>query len=164
MSKIKTYFRPFYSETPPILGENGNTKPNSITSMEFVEIGGIQQWIMIRGHDLNNPLLLLLHGGPGSAESPLAYKFQRDLEKSFIVVNWDQRGGGKSYFKKIPIESMNIEQFITDTHDLIQMLKKRFDKEKIYLVGHSWGSMLGTLVVQRYPELFYKVRFARPLH
>ncbi|MFX0175184.1 MAG: alpha/beta fold hydrolase [Candidatus Hodarchaeota archaeon] len=155
MSKFRDFFRPFYSETPPILGEDGNEKPNSITSMEFIKLGGIEQWIIIRSHNINNPLLLLLHGGPGSVESPLSYKFQRELEKSFIVVNWDQRGGGKSYSKKISKESMNIEQFITDAHDLIQLLKKRFKKEKIYIVGHSWGSILGTLLVQHYPELFY---------
>jgi len=155
MSRLKTYFRPFYSETPPILNEDGTEKPNSIASMEFVKLGGIDQWIIIRSHNLNNPLLLLLHGGPGTTESPLAYKFQRELEKYFIVVNWDQRGGGKSYSKKIPRESMNVEQFVSDTYDLILFLKKRLNKEKIYLVGHSWGSMLGILMTQRYPELFY---------
>ena len=155
MSKLKNFLKPFYSETSPILNENGTERLNSIASMEFVKLGGINQWILIRSHNVNNPLILLLHGGPGSVESPLAYKYQRELEKHFIVVNWDQRGAGKSYSKNIPRESMNVEQFVSDTYNLILLLKKRFNKEKIYLVGHSWGSMLGTLVVQRYPELFY---------
>jgi pimeloyl-ACP methyl ester carboxylesterase len=155
LPKIKEFFRAFYSETPPILGEDGNKKPDSITSMEFIELGGIDQAILIRSHNIINPLMLFLHGGPGSVESPLVHKFQREIEKHFLVVNWDQRGGGKSYSKKIPKDSMNIEQIISDTHDLIELLKERFKKDKIFLVGHSWGSMLGTLVVQRYPELFY---------
>ncbi|MFW9939384.1 MAG: alpha/beta fold hydrolase, partial [Candidatus Thorarchaeota archaeon] len=155
MSRLKNFFRLFHSKTAPILNEDGTEKPNSIASMEFVKLGEIDQWILIRSHNLDNPLLLLLHGGPGSADSPLAYKFQSELEEHFIVVNYDQRGAGKSYSKKIPKESMNVEQFVSDTYNLINLLKKRFNKEKIYLVGHSWGSMLGTLLVQRYPELFY---------
>jgi len=124
-----------------------------IDSLEKITLGGIEQWILIRGWDKSNPVVLFLHGGPGSIEGPFAYKFQRDLEKHFIVVNWDQRGAGKSYSRKIPKESMNIEQFILDTHELIQFLLHRFNQKKLYLVGHSWGSILGTLVVSRYPEL-----------
>ena len=145
--------RMFYSRTPKIKDSNGNIKPNSVASLEKVQIGGIDQWIIIRGHDKNNPILLFLHGGPGSSEGPFTYKYQRDLEKHYIVVNWDQRGAGKSYSKKIPKTSMNIEQFILDSHELIRLLLNRFNKKKLYLVGHSWGSILGTLVVSRYPEL-----------
>ncbi len=145
--------RMFSSKTPKIKDIDGKIKPNSVASLESVQIGGINQWIIIRGHDKNNPILLFLHGGPGSIEGPFAYKFQRDLEKHFIVVNWDQRGAGKSYSKKIPKESMKIEQFILDTHELIQLLLTRFNKKNLYLVGHSWGTILGTLVVSRYPEL-----------
>ena len=143
----------FYSKTPKIKDESGEVKPNSVTSLEKVLIGGIDQSVLIRGHDKGNPILLFLHGGPGSIEAPFAYKFQRDLEEHFIIVNWDQRGAGKSYSKKIPKESMTIEQFILDAHELIQLLLNRFNQKKLFLVGHSWGSILGTLVVSRYPEL-----------
>jgi len=143
----------FYSKTPKIKDDNGKIKPNSVASLESVKIGGIDQWIIIRGHDKSNPILLFLHGGPGSIEGPFAYKFQRDLEEHFIVVNWDQRGAGKSYSRKIPKDTMTIEQFILDTHELIELLLNRFNKKKLYLVGHSWGSTLGALVVSRYPEL-----------
>ncbi|MFX1443685.1 MAG: alpha/beta fold hydrolase [Promethearchaeota archaeon] len=145
--------RIFYSRTPRIKDSSGNIKSNSVTSLEKVKIGGMDQWIIIRGHDKGNPILLFLHGGPGSTEGPFAYKFQRGLEEHFIVVNWDQRGAGKSYSRRIPKESMNIEQFILDTHELIQLLLNRFNKKKLFLIGHSWGSILGTLVVSRYPEL-----------
>lgn len=147
--------RMFYSRTPKIKDVNGKIKENSVASLEKVKIGGFYQWIIIRGHDIGNPILLFLHGGPGSAESAFAYKFQRDLEEHFIMVNWDQRGAGKSYSRKIPKDSMTIEQFILDTHEIMQLLLNRFNQEKLYLVGHSWGSILGTLVVSRYPELIH---------
>jgi pimeloyl-ACP methyl ester carboxylesterase len=149
------FFSLFYSKTPKIKDAKGNIKLNSIASLEKIMIGGKNQCILIRGHNVNNPLLLLLHGGPGTAEMPLAHRFERDLEKHFTIVNWDQRGAGKSFSRKIPKESMNVKQFISDTHELVLMLKERFNKEKLYLVGHSWGSQLGSLVVHRFPEHFY---------
>jgi len=149
------FFSLFYSKTPKIKDSTGNIKPNSIASLEEIELGGLKQHILIRGHDVNNPLLLFLHGGPGTAVIALAHRFDRELEKHFVIVNWDQRGAGKSFSRKIPKKTMNVEQFISDTHDLILNLKERFKKEKIYLVGHSWGSHLGSLVVDRFPKHFY---------
>lgn len=149
------FFSLFYSKTPKIKGSNGQVKPNSIASLEKVRIGGLSQSLLIRGHDTSNPLLLMLHGGPGVPDMPLAYKFNRTLEEHFIVVNWDQRGAGKSFSKKIPKESMTINQFISDGHELIQYLLTRFQKNKIYLLGHSWGTILGLLLIDRYPDLFY---------
>jgi len=148
-------YRIFYSKTPIIKDEKGKPKTNSIATLEKVRIGGINQCVLIRGHDVNNPILLFLHGGPGSAQIGIAYKFQRKFEKYFTVVQWDQRGAGKSFSFKIPKQSMNIEQFIIDSNELIEQLKKRFGKDKIFLVGHSWGSALGMLLIQRYPENFH---------
>lgn len=152
---MKSFFRIFYSKTPKIKDSNGKFKPDSVASLEKISLGGFDQWILIRGHSINNPVLLFLHGGPGSVEGPFAYKFESELEKYFIFVNWDQRGAGKSYSKKMLKTDITIENYISDTHELVLYLKKRFQKEKIYLVGHSWGSILGMLVVQRYPDLFY---------
>ena len=152
---MKSFLRLFSSKTPQIKDSEGNVKPNSIASLEKVQLGGLDQWIIIRSHDITNPILLFLHGGPGSVEGPLAYKFESELEKYFVFVNWDQRGAGKSYSKKIPKESMNIEQFISDTVELINILRSKFNQKKIFIVGHSWGSILGLSIVQRYPELFY---------
>jgi pimeloyl-ACP methyl ester carboxylesterase len=100
-------------------------------------------------------VLLFLHGGPGSPETPVVAHFNKDLEKHFVVVNWDQRGAGKSFSKKIPDESFTIDQLIEDTHQLVTWLKQRFDQEKIFMVGHSWGSALGMYVVEQYPEDFH---------
>jgi len=129
--------------------------PNSIASLEKVQLGGIEQWILIRGTDRSNPVLLFLHGGPGAAEMTTEHYFGTELEKHFVVVMWDQRGAGKSYSSKIPEKTMTIDQFVSDGHELTLVLKKRFSAEKIYLMGHSWGTILGTLLVQKYPEDYY---------
>jgi metal-dependent hydrolase (beta-lactamase superfamily II)/pimeloyl-ACP methyl ester carboxylesterase len=143
------------SRTPSIRGDYFKIIPESVASLEQVEIGGWNQTILIRGKDTSNPILLFLHGGPGMPMMYLSHEFQKPLEERFIVVHWDQRGAGKSYSKDVPVGSMHVEQFLSDTRELIQMLKERFGKEKIFLVGHSWGSYLGMLVVDRNPELFY---------
>jgi pimeloyl-ACP methyl ester carboxylesterase len=129
--------------------------PSSIASLEKIELGNIDQWISIRGKNTANPILIYLHGGPGTPVMPLFRYFQAPLENHFIVVQWEQRGAGKSFSWKIPKETMTIEQFISDLNELIEILRKRFNKEKIYLMGHSWGSVFGTYLVQRHPELFY---------
>lgn len=134
------------SRTPRIEGKN------SIASIQKVELGGIEQFILIRGKDVDNPILLFLHGGPGYPQISYARKYQRKLEESFIVVNWDQRGSGMSYSYNTPKESMNRDQFIEDTKELIEYLCKKFNKKKVYLAGHSWGSELGMYVIDKYPE------------
>ena len=122
---------------------------------QYVELGGLKQAIRIAGDDTSNPLLLLLHGGPGFTEMALFAEYNKDLEKKFIVVNWDQRGAGLSYYPNMPHSTMNLEQFVNDAHELVTWLKKTYNKEKIYVLGHSWGSVLGVNLVQRYPEDFY---------
>lgn len=134
------------SRTPQIEGDN------SIALMQKVELGGLEQSIMMRGKDTDNPILLFLHGGPGYPQISFARKYQEELEESFIVVNWDQRGSGMSYSFNIPKESMNRSQFIEDTKELIDCLCIKYQKEKVYLVGHSWGSELGLYVIDQYPE------------
>ncbi|MFA5806269.1 MAG: alpha/beta hydrolase [Melioribacteraceae bacterium] len=141
--------------TPKIVDKSGNKLPKSVSSLEEIKIGGVNQYILIRGEDKNNPLLLFLHGGPAMPAMYLAHKFQRDLEKNFVVVQWDRRCVGKSYNNEIPIESLNLEQLISDTKELVIHLTERFHKKKIYLVGHSWGTFLGMFFVKRYPEYIY---------
>jgi len=131
------------------------SSPNGIQSLEKVLLGGIQQQISIRGQDVSSPVLLFLHGGPGGAEIPLARFFDTELEEHFVVVRWDQRGAGMSYDSDIPIASLNTEQLISDAHELSRLLCERLGVEKIYLVGHSWGSALGARVASLYPDLFH---------
>lgn len=124
-----------------------------IDSIENVRLGGLEQWIQIRGRDKSKPILLFLHGGPGFPNMPFAH-LNAELERHFVVVQWDQRGAGKSYSRSIPDESMRVAQFVGDAHELVQLLLARFGARRCYLVAHSWGSLLGAQLVAQYPELF----------
>jgi pimeloyl-ACP methyl ester carboxylesterase len=123
-----------------------------IATMEKVKVGGVDQWLVLSGRDASKPGLLFLHGGPGTPETAFLHHFNRNLENHFIVVAWEQRGAGKSYAPGIPPESMTLEQFVRDAHEVTQVVKQRFGREKLYLVGHSWGAILGILTAHRYPE------------
>ncbi|WP_274364147.1 alpha/beta fold hydrolase [Paenibacillus thermotolerans] len=127
---------------------------NSISELLDVTIGGMRQWVYIRGLDKNKPVLLMLHGGPGSGQIGFVRKMQAELERHYIVVNWDQRGAGLSYSKQIPQETMNINQFVEDTLELTRYLCGRFGREQIYLLGHSWGTVIGMLAIARSPQLY----------
>lgn len=139
--------------TPAILGTDGEVLPNSIASMEKVLLGDSKQWITIRGENKNNPILLFLAGGPGGSQLAATRIELKGLEKHFVVVNWDQPGAGKSA-NAVATKDITPERYISDAHDLTEYLCKRFNKEKIYVLGESWGSVLGVWLVQRYPEKF----------
>lgn len=125
------------------------TSNGGISSVEEVNLGGVNQQILIQAEDKNKPVLLILHGGPsmpmpGVSCRGVDWVFNlsiSELMKNFIVVFWDQRGTGKSYSRKIPISSMNIEQFVSDTNELIDWLRLKYGQDKIYLSGASWGSI-----------------------
>ncbi|MCZ4695579.1 alpha/beta fold hydrolase [Ancylomarina euxinus] len=120
--------------------------------IEFVKIGGIDQVISVKGNDLSKPVLLILHGGPGYAMLPLFHMKLSELENHFIIVNWDQRGAGRSYSDDIDVSSMTLNQSISDAHELTIKLKNKFNKDKIYLLGHSWGTVLGIELIKDYPQ------------
>ncbi|WP_236507726.1 alpha/beta fold hydrolase [Tychonema sp. BBK16] len=143
-----------FASTPPILDVNSKPIPNSIAVLEKVKLGGSEEWISIRGKDLHNPVLLFLAGGPGGSQLVLEQRALAGLEERFVVVNWDQPGAGKS-FDAIDHSKLTPDRYITDAHELVLNLRQRFGKEKVYLSGQSWGSALGIMVVQRYPELFH---------
>lgn len=135
--------------TPVIRNENG------ISELKTITIGGIQQWACIRGNDKSKPILLFLHGGPGIGQIGIIRDYQQELEKHFVVVNWDQRGAGLSYTKEVTTESMTIDQMLRDTIELTRFLLKEFEQEKIYLIGHSWGTILGLLAIHKHPEYYH---------
>ncbi len=139
-------------KTPPFPGAKGETLPGSIAEIAYLRLGGLDQWVMIRGQSIANPPLILLHGGPGFTEMRLFRHFNAPLEKSFTVVNWDQRGSGKSFDRKIPKSSMTVEQFIADLDELVDAVRKRLRQDKVTIFGHSWGSALGVLYAARFPE------------
>ena len=128
---------------------------NGIETLEPVVLGEVEQWISIRGTNTENPVLLFLHGGPGGSALPKLRHYHQDLEEHFTLVNWDQRGAGKSYSSQIPEDSFTIDQFVSDTHQLTLQLMERFETEKIYLMGHSWGTVIGMKAVYQRPELYH---------
>jgi hypothetical protein len=143
-----------FASTPPILDVNGKPIPNSIAVLEKVKLGGSEEWISIRGKDSRNPVLLFLAGGPGGSQLVTARRALAGLEDRFVVVNWEQPGAGKS-FDAVDRSKLTPDRYITDTRELVLNLRQRFGKEKVYVLGESWGSALGIMVVQRYPELFH---------
>ncbi|MCC6300558.1 MAG: alpha/beta hydrolase [Anaerolineales bacterium] len=143
------------AHTPPILGADGTPLPESIASLEKVRLGGVDQWLIIRGQDVNKPVLLFLSGGPGASEAGRVLRFNSELEKHFVVVIWEQRGCGKSYPSINSKTDLTVEQYTSDIIELTDVLRKRFDEDKIYLVGHSWGTIIGVRAAQQRPDLFH---------
>ena len=131
---------------------------NGVEELLPLQVNGTTQWISVRGRDRHNPILLYLHGGPGSPTMPEAYLFQSPWEDFFTVVQWDQRGTGKTYAANDAAALANtitIDQMDADTVEVIQQLRTRYHKEKIFLLGHSWGSALGLRIAQEHPEWLY---------
>ena len=129
------------------------TSAEGIDSLEKIKLGGVDQWILIRGWKRSDPVLLLVHGGPGFPSMPFAHATAK-LEKHFLVVRWDQRGAGKSYSPTVPDSSMNMKQFVADTLELTDLLRQRFNQSRIMIGAHSWGSMIAALAVQQAPERY----------
>ncbi|AME06661.1 alpha/beta hydrolase [Bacillus siamensis] len=135
---------------------NDNFKTNKrISMLQQLLINDCEQTVMINGDDRSNPLLLFLHGGPGTPQIGYARKYQKKLEEHFTVVNWDQRGAGLSYSKDIPESSMTLDQLTADTIHLTERLCKQFGRQKVYIAGYSWGSVLALHVLQKRSDLYY---------
>lgn len=125
---------------------------NGISEIQYLTINNIKQYVLIRGKNIKNPVLLFLHGGPGASATALLRKYNSVLEDHFTMVYWDQRGAGKSYDKKMLKDEIRVAKYISDVDTLVAYLKKKFNTEKIILVGHSWGSRLGLYTIQKNPE------------
>ncbi len=141
------------ASTPAIAGPDGEPLPGSVAELTKVRLGGHDQWILVRGQSVEKPVLLWLDGGPGQSGLAFTRALFADLERDFVVVDWDQRGVGKSYPALDPPATWTLDQAVADTIELTNELRQRFDEEKIYLGGESWGTTLGVLAVQRQPEL-----------
>jgi proline iminopeptidase len=129
--------------------------PKGIDRAEAIDIGGIKQWVTIRGDDARNPVLLVLHGGPGYVELPLSWWYTRGWEEYFTVVQWDQRGAGKTYLindAKAIAPTMTPARMVQDSEELVQWLRANLHKQKIFVWGHSWGSYLGLELALHHPE------------
>jgi len=137
------------------LDRNGRPLADSISEKIWVNINGVQQGMFIESENDANPVLLVIHGGPGMPDHFLTEHYPTGLEELFTVVWWEQRGTGLSYSSDIPPDTMTVNQFVSDILAVTNYLRSRFAKEKIYLMGHSWGSFIGIQAAARAPELYY---------
>jgi pimeloyl-ACP methyl ester carboxylesterase len=136
-------------ETTRAVGGSGR-----VEDTRFVPIGGIEQWISVRGADRHNPVILVVHGGPGEAQWPAAAKYQ-PWERDFVVVQWDQRGAGRTFGRNgTQTPDVNLDRIARDGIEVAEYLCRTLDKKKIIVLGHSWGSIVAIHMVQRRPELF----------
>lgn len=131
------------------------TSSNGIASLETVTLGGKQQWVLIRGQDTSNPVLVFLHGGPGSPAISYGRFAFKPLERHFTVVTWDQLGCGKSYGADIDPQSLTFDRLFSDAHELIVLMSARFNVQRVFLLGVSWGAILGINLADTHPELLY---------
>jgi pimeloyl-ACP methyl ester carboxylesterase len=138
-------------------GDYAIRTPNGIDESRYVTIGGIEQWISIRGENRANPVILLLHGGPGDATNPWGYAGFRTWLRHFTVVQWDQRGAGRTLGRSGPgiAPTITIERMTQDGIELATLLRRDLAVDKLIVVGHSWGSILGVHMVKARPELFH---------
>jgi pimeloyl-ACP methyl ester carboxylesterase len=139
------------------MAANQKIAPGGIDVLKSVDIGGIPQWISVRGSDPRNPILLYLHGGPGAPMMAESWTYQRPWEDFFTVVQWDQRGSGKTFssaHRKLTAP-LSVDRIVADAEELIQYLRREYHQDKIFVLGHSFGSTLGVRVAQDHPEWLY---------
>ena len=132
--------------------------PNGVERLEKVRIGGIDQWVSIRGTDRRNPVVLYIHGGPGYVSIPMSWWFSRGWEEYFTIVQWDQRAAGKTHLltdAATIAPTLTREKMIADAEEMAAWARKEFGKDKIFVLGHSWGSFLGLQLAKRHPEWLY---------
>jgi pimeloyl-ACP methyl ester carboxylesterase len=141
-------------KTKPFLDETGRVLPGSISEKIHVNINGSQQGMFIKGRDVANPVLLFLHGGAGMPEYFLTQNYPTGLEDYFTVCWWDRCGAGLSYAANAPQNAMTIEQYILDTLAVTNYLRARFHKDKIFLMAHSGGSIIGIQAAAKAPNLY----------
>lgn len=140
------------------------SRDTSIDEGKYVTIGGIEQWITIKGNNIENPVILFIHGGPGSIMSPYNDNIYGEWKEEYILVNWDQRGAGRTFGRNAPNEmdenywienKLTIDQMVKDGIELAEYLTKYLNKQKIILLGTSWGSILGIKIAIARPDLFF---------
>ena len=160
-----SYFSVFPENQANVLGEKitGIKVPDQLPSDFFhlyesysVNLGGVDQWVSVRGTSLENPILLVIHGGPGSTLMGMSYTYQRPWEKNYTVVNWDQRCSGKTASISGTTSDVKLtsEMIISDALELTDYLRERYSKDKIIILGHSWGTFVGANLVKKYPDRY----------
>ena len=129
--------------------------PEAIDRTEYVTLGGVEQFVSVRGRDASNPVLIICHGGPALPALPSSWVWQRGVEDYFTIVNYDQRASGKSAANLTDDMDLSVDRYVDDLVELISWVRDEFDVEKVGVLGHSWGSILGVLLAQRRPDLLW---------
>jgi len=132
--------------------------PGGVQDAYKTRIGGIDQWISVRGQERANPMILFVHGGPASPITPTAWQFQRPIEEYFTVANYDQRGAGKTYGETDPAlvgDTIRIARYVDDLIEVADHLRRRYGKQKLVLMAHSWGTVISMAAVLKRPDLFH---------
>jgi len=129
----------------------GRVVPGSVALMTDESIGGVPQQLWFRGVTTSAPALILLHGGPGASEAALFRRYNAELERHFLVVYWEQRGAGRSLTPAVTPASMSVDQFVADLDAVVDLVRRRFHKDRVVLLGHSWGTAIGLLYAERFP-------------
>jgi pimeloyl-ACP methyl ester carboxylesterase len=148
-----------YAQARAIIEDLGRIPaPTGVQESYKTRIGGVEQWLNVRGQDRDNPMILFVHGGPASPATPTLWQFQRPIEEYFTVANWDQRASGKSYGETAPekvADTIRIARYVDDAIEVAEHLKARYGKRKLILMGHSWGSIIGLHAALKRPDLFH---------
>lgn len=125
---------------------------NGIQESEYIDIGGMKQYIQIRGENTDNPVMIFIHGGPAGPMGYVSAYYQKNLESELTIINYDQRGCGRTYYANEPEAKVNIDMLVDDLNVIVEYAKERFGKENVIIAGHSWGTVIGSIYVQKYPE------------
>jgi pimeloyl-ACP methyl ester carboxylesterase len=148
-----------YAKSRAIIEDlNRIVAPTGVQDAYKTKIGGVDQWLTVRGQDRDNPMILFVHGGPAAPVTPTMWQFQRPIEEYFTVANWDQRAAGKSYGETAPekvADTIRIERYVKDAIEVAEHLKARYGKRKLILMGHSWGTVVGMQAALERPDLFH---------
>lgn len=151
--------RSAYAPAREIIGDLGRiVAPTGVQDAYAVEIGGIRQWVNVRGQDRDNPMVLFVHGGPASPVIPTLWQFQRPLEEYFTIANYDQRGAGKTLAlnpQEAVADTLHVQRYVDDAIALAEHLRTRYHKRKLVLMGHSWGTVVAMHAALQRPDLFY---------
>lgn len=125
---------------------------NSIQESIYIDIDGMKQYIQIRGENTGNPVMIFIHGGPASPMGYVSAYYQRELESQLTIINYDQRGCGRTYYANDCNANSNIDLLVNDLNAIVKYAKERFGKDNVIIAGHSWGTVIGSIYVQKYPE------------
>lgn len=132
--------------------------PNGIQENFIAKIGNIKQWVYVRGQNKDNPIILFVHGGPASPMAPTSWVFQKPMEEYFTIVHYDQRAAGKTFVENDTLnlsKTITIDHYVDDAIEIAEYIKRKYDKQKLILIGHSWGTIISMKAALKRPDLFY---------